>query len=206
MRTLIAGLVALIATAVANAAPITPAVQYTTTSTLTDSRPFTLGYSFTTSTPLTINALGYWVDGLSNNHQVGLWTSTGTLLASTTVLSGDLTQDNFRWHSIAPLALAPGSYVIGGEFLGNGNPFPFNATGITTISGYTYGNDLQIFGSGLNFPTVGPVGYGPNGILAANFSVSTATPEPISLVVFGGLIVGGAGVAIRRRMTTKAAA
>ena len=29
-----------------------------------------------------------------------------------------------------------------------------------------------------------------------------ATPEPVSLVVFGGLLVGGAGVALRRRMAT----
>ena len=56
-------------------AQINPMVEYNTASTLTDSRPFTLGYEFTTSVPFQLNALGAWDDGLANNHQVGIWTS-----------------------------------------------------------------------------------------------------------------------------------
>lgn len=40
----------------------------------------------------------------------------------------------------------------------------------------------------------------------ARFGQANPVPEPISLVVFGGLIVGGAGIALRRRMTAKAMA
>src|SRR5690348_15602992 len=81
----------------ATAAPITPAVEYTATGTLVDSRPFTLGYTFTTTVPYNINALGYWADGRSNNHQVGIWNSVGTLLVSTTVLGTDPVIGHFQW-------------------------------------------------------------------------------------------------------------
>ena len=68
---------------------IDPLVEYTTTSLLFDSRPFTLGYTFTTTVPYNINALGVWFDGLGFSHQVGLWDSAGNLLVSTTVLPTD---------------------------------------------------------------------------------------------------------------------
>jgi len=48
---------------------------------------------------------------------------------------------------------------------------------------------------------------GPSPV-SANYVFSfdvVATPEPVSLVVFGGLIVGGAGVALRRRMAKASA-
>jgi hypothetical protein len=51
---------------------INPVVEYSTASTLVDSRPFTLGYSFSTSVTFNLNALGAWDDGLGNNHQVGI--------------------------------------------------------------------------------------------------------------------------------------
>ena len=70
----VAGFMLLAATGSAvTAAPIAPAVMYTSTVTLSDSRPFTLGYTFSLSSAVTVNALGYWDDGLGNNHQVGIW-------------------------------------------------------------------------------------------------------------------------------------
>ena len=59
----------------------------------------------------------------------------------------------------------------------------------------------------------GPFNTGPTGF-DGNTGTQTfsqlfpalATPEPISIAVFGGLIVGGAGIAFRRRMTAKAVA
>ena len=162
-----------------NASPITPAVEYDSTSTLTDSRPFTLGYQFTTSVLFDVNALAYWIDGRGNNHQVGLWNSTGTLLASTTVLNTDPIQGHFQYHSIPTITLVPGTYTIGGEFLGRGDPFPYQATGVVTASGFIWVTDEQLFGSGLNYPTLSTGGgYGQNGILAANFSIASTDPVP----------------------------
>jgi hypothetical protein len=126
-----------------------------------------------------VDALAYWVDGLGNNHQVGLWNATGTLLASTTVLHTDPIQGHFQYHAIPTLTLAPGTYTIGGEFLGNGAPFPSQATGVVTVPGLTWVTDEQLFGSGLHYPTLSTGGsYGQNGILAANFSVGSTDPVP----------------------------
>jgi hypothetical protein len=182
------------------AGPITPAVEYTSVTNLSDGRAFTLGYSFTTSVDLNINALGFWDDGQGTDHQVGIWDSLGNLLLSTTVLGTDTISGHYRWHDVS-YALTAGSYVIGGEY--TGGEFPADAQGVTTISGYTWGSDLQIDGAGLIFPTTDTSGsYGQNGILIPNFSVdSTEAPEPLSIGLTGfGLLA----FAIRRKLASRA--
>ena len=98
---------------------IDPLVEYTTTSLLFDARPFTLGYTFTTTVPYNINALGVWFDGLGFSHQVGLWDSAGNLLVSTTVLPTDTVFGHFQYDPVS-FFLAPGSYVIGAQLFENG--------------------------------------------------------------------------------------
>jgi hypothetical protein len=173
------------------AALITPAVEYATTSTNFDSRQFTFGYKFMTSVVFDVNALAYWVDGRGNSHQVGIWDSGGNLLASTTVLSTDPIVGHFQWHGIADLILLPGTYTIGGEYLGNTDPFPVNAVGVVTVPGYTWLDDAQIIGSGLNYPTGSSSDYGPNGILVVDFSVvsGVAVPEPSTILLLGAGLV-----------------
>lgn len=181
----------------AHAATITPAVEYTTSGTLSDSRPFTLGYSFSLSAPVTVNALGYWDNGRGSDHKVGIWDAAGTLLTSTTVLGTDPKVGHFVWGAIPNYTLAAGNYVIAGEFLGDGT-FNSSANDIVSIPQYTYGNDLQLGGAGLNFPTVNTGGgYGGNGIFEVSFSVTTAVPEPSSyaLVLCG---IGVMGATLRR--------
>jgi hypothetical protein len=204
---LIAALVLLVGTAAqVNAGPFNPVVEYSSSQTLADSRPFTLGYKFSTTTTFNIDALAYWVDGLGNNHQVGIWDTAGSLLVSTTVLgSTDPIQGHFQYHAISNFSLAPGTYTIGGEFLGNIDPFPSQATGVTTLAGYTWVTDEQQFGSGLNFPTLSTGGsYGDNGILAVTFSTGpNVVPEPGSLTLLGvaaASLLGYCG--LRRRQKT----
>ena len=180
------------------AAQIGPAFTYTGGSTLSDTRPFTLGYSFTLSDATTVNALGYWVGDNLTSHRVAIWDMSGNMLTSGTVTAADTLLGNYRYDSIAPLLLGAGSYVIGGEFFG-GN-FPTNLTGVNNASTYGWTQD-RYAGVGFTFPTsTSSGGYGQQGIAMVNFSVlqTAAVPEPATwammLIGFGGI-----GVSLRRR-------
>ena len=187
----------------AHALTVTPAVEYTSTGTLNDSRPFTLGFQFTLSSPTNVDALGYWAPGSAGSHMVGIWDSAGNLLTSTAVSGTDTLIGHFVWRAISSLTLGAGTYTIGGEY--SGGPFPSGASGVTTIPQLTWVTAEQQYGSGLNFPTNSYNGYGQNGIMEVNFSTGpTGVPEPAAwaLMLVG---VGGLGGALRARRKAVAA-
>src|ERR1039458_2515424 len=112
----------------ATATPITPAVTYTSDNPDSDSRPFTLGFSFSLSDSITVNALGVWNEANSAfGQQVGLWDSTGTLLVSSTIPNGATVQDNFAWNPIPEMVLGAGTYTIAATY--TGGAFASYATG-----------------------------------------------------------------------------
>jgi hypothetical protein len=116
-------------------------------------------------------------------------------------LGTDAATGYFRYHSIVDFFLAPGTYVIGGQFLGDGDPFPALAMDVVTLPGYSWVKDRQLYGAGLNFPTVETGNlYGTNGILAADFSIAStaAVPEPTSAALLGIILAILARVLGRR--------
>jgi hypothetical protein len=187
------GLALLGAIGSAEAAVITPAFEFTSGIGIASSGSFTIGYMFSLSSAVTVNALGYINDGTRNSYEVGIWNSSNALIASTTVLNSDPQVGHFRYDTIANLSLGAGTYTIGGEYIdGSGGVVPVLLSGVTSISQYTWLKDEQVSGSGLNQPTLSSGIFGQNGIAAVDFSVATAaTPLPSTWTM---LLLGLAGL------------
>ena len=182
-----------------------PLVQVTGTPNTLGNGPFTLGFSFSTSKTLTVKGLGLYDfngDGLAASHDIGLWDSTGTLLASTTLASGTGASllDGFRFGSISSLVIGPGTYSLGAVFADGSDPNFFGGDGVlTSLAGVTFLASGYASGGTLAFPgsegTGSPAYIGPNALIGS-------VPEPATwaLMILG---FGGVGVAMRRRAAVR---
>ena len=170
--------------------------------------PFTLGFEFVANSAMNVTALGLFDDnlnGLAESHQIGLFNSSGTLLASTTIPAGTAAPltNQFRYVPIPSVTLAAGAtYRIGAVYTSGADPliFPGTATGFATDPSMTFIGSRFAGGATLTNPTLsGGDGtanaayFGPNALLAA-------APEPTTMAVFGLMAVGAFG--IRRRLKT----
>lgn len=185
-----------------------PAMDWATNGTNTASTTSTRGYSFNVLNPNGINVthLSFFDDlgnGLNTSHDVGIWNSAGTLLASTTISAGTVdpldATGKFRSRAISPIFLAAGTdYVVAGVFLANSDLQAINMTGLVMGSGITYGQ-TRFNNNGVNslsFPTstISQVGL-PGG----SFSYAPV-PEPATMAAMG---LGIAALLRRRRNRAK---
>jgi hypothetical protein len=170
----------------------------------------TAGFSFSVTTATTISGLGLFdvgSDGLINSHQIGLWSSGGTLLASATVdnsssvVASTSSLGDWRETGITSLTLDPGSYVIGASFLdvsqNTEDAAVFSATGTTSLSGISYGTTVIGF-SDFAFPDFNENGVDAGAFGPMAFTDVQSAPEPGSL----GLslcALGFCGLAFRSR-------
>jgi hypothetical protein len=172
---------------------------------------YTLGWSFSVNSPISVTSLGAYddgSDGLNVAHDVGLWDSVGNLLASATVPAGTAgTLDSgYRFVSISPLGLNAGStYYVAAVYFSNDNDgWLQDPLTVVTAPQITYLSRQYEFSSGsLVFPDL--AGSGTTGYFGGNFEFggAAALPEPASMA----LLAGGLGVlfAVRKRrsLTTK---
>jgi hypothetical protein len=108
------------------------------------------GWEFSPTEDITVTALGVFdlsgctnpgvpgcPDGLVDNHEVGIWTTTGVLLGSTPVLPGTVAKrfGQFRYVKITPIDLSAGQSYVVASF----NPSPDN-DGITLCTNGTIGD------------------------------------------------------------------
>ena len=152
---------------------------------------YTLGSIFTVGAQsITLTKLGVFdagADGLIVSHDVGIWTSGGTLLGSVTVPSGtggELIGD-FRYAVLSgPVALSTNTvYVIGALFtVGDAwSESDSNNTFASVASGYTSG-----FVSGGSLAIPNNQNLGSQAYLGANAVYTTAVPEPATTALPAG--------------------
>jgi Domain of unknown function (DUF4082)/PEP-CTERM motif len=167
-----------------------------------------IGWQFQVNAPITVDGIGLFdVDpaGLSESHQVGIWDNSGTLLASATVTSGSTFVSSasgagdWLFADIAPIVLAPGTYVTGGFFATSADSVMANAT-ISTVPQISFlASRASTEGA---FAEPGVYGLVEPGVFAADIRVQTpaaAVPEPASLFLTGT----GLAFLVRRRRARK---
>jgi len=166
-----------------------------------DTTSMTIGWSFTANNNISVSSLGFFDETtatpLAQNHQVGLWTATGTLLSSVTVQTNSALTGSFRYESITPVTLTSGSTYFLGSTVSSpfGDPYLTAATSITTAPQITFRNTLRNATSGgFSFPSITGTA---NGRFGPNFQfdvlVPPSVPEPDSTLGF--LAIGIFGIA-----------
>ena len=198
-RTQLLTLVACItATATLNAAVIT--IDGTNAGFL-DGVDRVIGWQFTVgTTPIAatqVGAFDYGQNGLANEHEVGIWLSDGTLVASAVVSAGTSAplEGFFRYAAIAETTLqANTDYVIAATWPSNGDEFVwdadipaapgFHVTGFDVDSSVTLGNAglFNDFTSAFAFPQ-NAIGDGRRAFWGPNL-VATPVPEPSAVWTF----------------------
>ncbi len=164
--------------------------------------PVTVGFTFTATQDVALTALGYHdhqQNGLANPHDIGLFSTSGTLLASATIAAG----------TGAPL-IGEYRYVnLGSAFMLQSGTQYVLAAHTDGVDGYRYGGALTVsLDPRLTAPaSPGRYLYGPNlAYPALSFfdfyatpNMLLAVPEPgaWAMMVVGLAVVGG--MARRRR-------
>jgi hypothetical protein len=111
--------------------------------------PLSLGFEFSTTEAVTIYAFGYYDeggDGFLTPHEVGIFDSGGTLLASTLLSSGSGAPliGDFRYQDITPLLLPAGeSFTIAATSGGPADEWVYGTAG-TSITGFVTDPAIQI--------------------------------------------------------------
>jgi hypothetical protein len=160
---------------------------------------FSLGFVFTATSSFAVDGLGYYDNGgLTEVHQVGLYNSSGTLLASATVTGTGTQMGFFNYTAISDVDLIAGqTYQVVGTS-GFVDPYAFETVGFSTAPNITFDNDIYTPGDTLAFGTTTD---GLNGYFGANFEEVSASPvpEPSTLALFGTGLLSACGL-VRRRL------
>ena len=157
-----------------------------------------LGFEFSTNAAIFVTSLGYYDDlknGLTQDHDVGIYDVAGTLLVSTQVRNADPLAGFFHFRAITPFLLARGqTYFI---------------QGVTGAENYTWATNGFVVDPSINFiadayfnPEGGILAFpnGSNGLTAAqgggwfgpNFD-ATPVPVPTTLLLLASGLLGLGG-------------
>jgi hypothetical protein len=155
-----------------------------------------IGWTFQPVDNLEVTALGafnYLVPG-TGSLEVGLWNSSGVLLASETITDGNTLVDQSRYQTITAVPLEAGDTYYLAAYDPAGTPSAIVVTPGSAPNGYaTMSEKIQLgevaysSGAGFEFPgtTDGTIG---DAIIAPNFEYETV-PEPSAPALLGGASV-----------------
>lgn len=191
----------------------TPA--FTTSGTVYDAGapndPVNLGNVFTSTANISVDALGFYDGtGISAPETVGIFNSSGTLLASVSVPNSGTTVSGYFFASITPVALTKGNQYTVNALTGN-NDWNYGFVNPNTTADITYDNHTYDYTSEFTFPTYtanhaggdSGVYYGPN----FEYTTSGAIPEPSTwlMMLFGFVGLAFAGYRPTREAVSAAA-
>jgi hypothetical protein len=201
------GLLALAALPV-SAAPSAPAIVLTAAGTEFESTPYTLGFSFSVQSAVSLDALGVWdrgADGLEAVADVALWRDGDPqALARATVDGGTAAAlaGGFRWATVTPLLLSPGEVYTVGAFVDGGwaTSFGLGQGGSAVVDGrVTLLEDRYSVDFALTYPDLSDHHAG-GAWLGANLLIS-AVPAPAPAAMLGaGLATLACWLARRPRL------
>jgi hypothetical protein len=139
---------------------------------------------------------------LAASHQVGIWTTAGVLLGSTTVQTNSALTGSFRYEAVTAFTLnANTSYLIGGrDLVGDGDNYTTSVSNLVMGAGITFNEAARSEeGTGFSAPTTLSASSG--GRFGANFQYrpTTVVPEPSTYALLGAGLAAMAVVARRRR-------
>jgi hypothetical protein len=165
---------------------------------------WTLGYQFDVASPISVTGLAAWFQSptgaVIQSHDIGLWDSSGNLLASGTItaLSPQMGSAGFYFTSITPVNLGIGNgYVVGAQtgfvdlYKFDGSAFGGSDPGFSSWSvdpAIAFVGDAFMNGPGLNFP-IYQTDLGFKGDFGGNIVFTAGQqnpiPEPTTLILFG---------------------
>ncbi|HQR07132.1 MAG TPA: DUF4082 domain-containing protein [Gemmatales bacterium] len=167
-----------------------------------------LGYSFLVNSSISVVSLGVYdhnSDGLLGSHDVGLWDSSGNLLASSTVPAGTgaTLDSSYRFVTISAVNLSPGSTYYVGAVKVNADQDEWIADPLSFATAPEISYDsrrFQFYSGTLVFPDL--AGSNSVGYFGGNFQFA-AVPEPTTwaLMGVGASLAGLSAWRMRKRKT-----
>jgi hypothetical protein len=164
----------------------------------------TIGWTFEPLTEIRLTDLGCFQSYAQNSGavQVGVWSDTGTLLASNIVSATDLLINSSVYQPVTPVVLSSNTvYRIGLHALSGNTPFSIAIPpddGAISMSADIQLHSAVNAASGFTFP-VNNLGDGMM-FVGPNFRYDWTIPEPSTVTIFG---LGLLALVVRRRTAAR---